>query len=46
MITTRCLRHTRWIACCPDCTAWHLAHLPRRSPAAAAVRHTGLGRHS
>jgi hypothetical protein len=40
MTTTRCYRHTRWIAACPDCTAWHLAHLPHRATTAAA-QHTG-----
>lgn len=39
MIIRRCFRHTRWIASCPDCTAWHLAHQPRRPTLAA--QHTG-----
>jgi hypothetical protein len=34
MTTTRCYRHTRyWLAACPDCTAWHHAHQPRRPTA-------------
>jgi hypothetical protein len=40
MATTRCYRHTRWIAACTDCTAWYLARLPHRATAAAA-QHTG-----
>jgi hypothetical protein len=40
MTTTRCFRHIRWIANCPDCTAWHLASMPHRAGTAAA-RHTG-----
>jgi hypothetical protein len=36
MTTTRCFRHIRWIANCPDCTAWHLARVPHRAGAAAA----------
>jgi hypothetical protein len=27
MTTTRCFRHSRWIASCSDCTAWHLARV-------------------
>jgi hypothetical protein len=40
MTPTRCYRHTRWIAGCPDCTAWHLARLTRHRNDVAA-QHTG-----
>jgi hypothetical protein len=36
MTTSRCYRHIRWIAVCPDCTAWHLAHRPGRPTTAGA----------
>jgi hypothetical protein len=38
MTTTRCFRHIRWIANCPDCTAWHLARVQHRAGSAAVQR--------
>ena len=43
MTTTRCFRHIRWIANCPDCTTWYLARMPRRAGTAAAP-HSGRAR--
>ncbi|MBB3084382.1 hypothetical protein [Geodermatophilus sabuli] len=38
VIASRCHRHARWLAACPDCTSWHLAtQLAARSVQAPAA---------
>ncbi|MGY1590825.1 hypothetical protein ACI789_23615 [Geodermatophilus sp. SYSU D00965] len=39
MTTTRCFRHSRWIASCADCTAWHLTRLHHHRTGATAPQH-------